>query len=179
MQNKNPPITTDKEMNDSFGKPNGLDDVIALGTQSLARTTMSRRSFLGWAAKFALALAGAALIEVLPVDRETQEVEATAGNCNAWYMCGISADRVCQCASGSNACPGDTHPGSGGGSYWTGCCFNGSVNKRVYYYDCCNGHPPASCSASGCQCYRSGSQPYWCGGLAQYCCTIWWISGSC
>ena len=179
MQDENLTVTTEKETDDLLGNPTALDHVITLGTKSLAETTMTRRSFLGWAAKVVLALAGATLVEVLPIDREVLEAEATAGNCNAWYMCGIYASNVCKCSSGSNTCPGDTHPGSGSGNYWAGCCFDGTSNKRVLYYDCCDGHPPSSCSTPGCQCYRGGGSGVWCGGLNQLCCTIWAISGSC
>lgn len=179
MQNKNT-ITTEKETNDSFGNPNKLDDLITSGTQSLAKTTMTRRSFLGWAAKAVLALAGASLIEVLPIDREELEAEAAASNCNAWYMCGIYTPRVCGCACGSNSCPCGL---ASGNNPWFSCCYNGSSFRWIAYYDCCcSGSCTCSCcSQSSCDCYHPPAQQYWCGGVSsfQLCCTRYAIQGPC
>ncbi len=171
----------EKETNDSFGKPNGFDDIVSLGTQSLAHTTLSRRNFLGWAAKFVLALAGASLVEVLPIDREVLEAEATAGDCNAWYLCGIYTPRVCSCAyGGNNSCPCGL---SAGNNPWFSCCYYNGTTYRVYYYDCCcNGTCSGCsyCSKSGCDCYHA-PQPLWCGGVsnAHLCCTKYAVSGIC
>lgn len=159
----------------------GIDEIVARSTEALASMTVSRRSFLALLGKFALGLVGAELIRVLPIDREVQIAEATAGNCNDWYMCGIYADRVCQCACGSNSCPSTERCPTYTIDYWIGCCSNGSSYYEVRYYDCCtSGCKPSCCSTSGCQCYKA-SPANWCYPypLSTLCCTRWAIYPGC
>lgn len=181
MKGKNPLIPFRKEIkNDTFEKPNSLDDVVTRSTQALSRMTMSRRSLLGKAAKVALAITGASLIPALPIDYQVPVAEAAASDCNAWYMCGIDALRVCSCACGSNSCPSGTSSGS---NPWSGCCFDGSSFWRVNYIDCCCNSSCSSscCNAGGCDCHRDPTEPNWCGGIpnAKLCCTRWAIQGHC
>ena len=166
----------------TFGNSTRIDEMVSRGTQIISRGTESRRSFLGKFARFALAMTGAALIPVLPINREEQIAHATAPNCNSWEMCGIYALRVCQCACGSNDCPSET---SLGNNPWSGCCPTGIANQhlRVWYYDCCcsGSCNPSCCNASNCECYRGSYQDLWCGGVAgaNLCCTKVVVAGHC
>lgn len=163
--------SVDNTQNNTVQHPSRLDDLVARGTQALSQATASRRSFLGTVARIALALTGASLIRALPVDREVPIAEATAGDCNNWYMCNIAADRTCQCACGSNSCPS----GTTAGRYWDGWCCNGSTWYHIAYGDCCGNSP--CCGDTDCGCARppGHTEPYWCSGL--YCCTFWTIIG--
>lgn len=165
-------------------RPQDLDvteGFLAKSTQRLARSTLSRRGALAVIGRFLLTLAGAELIRVLPVDREVFVVEAApeqaAPDCNAWYMCGAYADRLCSCACGSNSCPS----GTTAAGFWQACCWSGSKWLIVRYYDCCTlGSKPACCNVSGCECHR-GSPGIWCGGWPGWslCCTRWQVQTVC
>lgn len=155
-----------------------LDGLVARGTLALSQMTISRRNFLGKVAKIALAVTGASLIKVLPIDRESPVAEAGAPNCSSWYMCYIAANRTCQCACGANSCP--TSPQTYKGSKWDGCCYNpdGFQFKKVYYWDCC-GATTGCCANSTCVCANppGHTEPFWCGGISGgYCCTYWKIT---
>jgi hypothetical protein len=154
-----------------------LDDLVTRSTQAIARLTRPRRHFLNRVGKLALALTGASIAQVLPLDREVPIANAQASNCNDWSMCGIFADRVCSCACGSNSCPS----GTSNGGFWTACCATAGAIIRVKYLDCCKGsNPNTCCSKAGCECYRTGGAPAYCsGGLAQLCCTVVSFIGTC
>jgi hypothetical protein len=160
--------------------PTRFDEIVTAGTQALAKTTSSRRSFLALVGKSALALAGVAILNVLPINRQTRKAEATASNCNDWYMCYIATDRTCLDACGSNSCP----TGSQQRFAWTGCCWNGSNHQTVYYYDCCvtDGNPCCDDTGYGCQQPPLHVEPYWCnlnGVGGTLCCTKWVLGSPC
>ena len=165
--------SSSEENTEKIDDSGGIDSLFARSTQLLADRTFSRRSFLAWVAKLALAIAGAELVRILPLDREVQIAKAEAGNCNAWYMCGIYAARVCSCACGSNNCPTQAGCTTQQRLYWTACCYNGFNHYVVRYYDCCS-QPgacrPSCCSVSNCQCFRVQQDDIWCSGWT-LCCT--------
>lgn len=178
MQHERPDSVSHHEAeNNEEMAPHRLDEMVARGSQAVARMSLGRRHMLGRVGKLLLALTGVSLIEALPIDREVPVAEATSGDCNAWYMCNIAADRVCSCACGSNNCPSGTQAGS----YWTGCCNNG-VYIRVQYWDCCKTTGNSCCSKSGCGCQHPAghTEPPWCGGVSGgLCCTMIATAGFC
>lgn len=169
-------VSSEGEKNNS---QSGFDALVARSAEVLARNTVSRRNFLNRVAKLALAITGASLVQVLPIDRELLDVDAAAADCDTWNMCGIYTPRVCSCACGANSCPGGTTSGT---NPWYACCFNGSSWWSVAYFDCCyTGTPPSCCSVSSCDCYKGPRQTLWCGGVpgGSLCCTRWAIQEHC
>ncbi len=114
-----------------------FDEIVARYTQALPNRTPSRRSFLAFVGRLALTITGASLVHILPIDREIPVTEATASDCNSWYMCGAYIDRVCSCACGSNSCPSEGSCTTVTQNFWTSCCWDGRRWWEIRYYDCC------------------------------------------
>lgn len=169
---------------DATSKPGmqQVDSAVANLTQTLAQHTMSRRRFWTSVAKFALAITGATVVPILPLDREVQVAEAQ-GDCNSnWRYCGLYTARLCSCAGcGQFGCPSGTTQGN---NPWMTCCNAGGSWYRIAYYDCCrntSGGGAACCNATGCECHKGSYQPNWCGGAPtnQLCCTYAYSLGPC
>ena len=113
---------------------NRFDRVIERASRRIAQTS-SRRSFL---ARLGAALAGGAVLPILPVDRtgrlklaHAQEFAKTAQTtdptaCNYWRYCGVDG-YICDCCGGTfNKCP----PGSQASpTSWVGSCINPDDGK--------------------------------------------------
>lgn len=137
-----------------------LDGKIAALLDQIGQSS-SRRGFLARVGKFMLALGGASVITVLPVEVLTKEAEAAI--CAGAMFCGMCGTKCCLSApcGGGPGCP----PGTSVGGYWSRCCPDGN---RWRYQDCCGGS--ASCGHCG-TCTNNCPQPTWCSGLGAYKCT--------
>lgn len=160
---------------DVFGLP-GVDRIVERGTRALYYG-LPRRSFLAKVGKLLLAATGAQIVTLLPVDRTTPNASASH-NCNSWYYCNSNAPRLCSCCvGGSNClCP----YGTTSGSYWWGCCNNGSGTRYwVAMIDCCytGSGSNIECSNKNCSCINS-QEPNWCGSAGAYYCTTACIQSS-
>ena len=126
-----------------------LDRLFEHSSRSLARHT-SRRSLLAALGKI---LTGAALIPLLPVDRSSRALAATASDdpmaCEYWKYCAIDGF-LCSCCGGSaNSCPPGTTPSP---ITWIGTCHNPADGRDyiVSYNDCCG-----KTSCGNCECNRN------------------------
>jgi methylamine dehydrogenase light chain len=137
-----------------MGIGRGIDGLVERASRRIAQRT-SRRGLLG---RLGLALAGGALIPVLPVDRtgrlkraSAEEFAKTAQTtdstqCNYWRFCSIDG-YLCDCCGGTyNQCP----PGSyASPTSWIGSCINPDDSQAylIAYQDCCG---KTSCGQCGC-----------------------------
>lgn len=145
-----------------------VDRIVERGTRALYEG-LPRRGFLTTLGKLVLIATGVQVVPLLPVDRTTPTVSANH-DCNTWYYCNSNAPRLCSCCVGGSDC---TCPyGTNVGSYWWGCCNNGSGTRYwVAMYDCCyTDISQVQCSNPNCRCVNS-SEPNWCGGAGTYYCT--------
>lgn len=150
------PDHPDRDLDES----RALDDQIANLLNRFGQTT-SRRGLLAGAGRVILALVGASVVSVIPIQPIARDAEAiTCGG----IWCGMCGTKCCSSCGGSNTtCP----PGTSVGSYWTRCCPPAG-GTRYRYYDCCGG----SVNCSGCtQCSDGCPQSAWCSGLGDYRCT--------
>ena len=134
----------------------GLDRLVERASRRMAQRT-SRRSFLG---RLGLALAGGAVIPVLPVDRTGRLKQANAEEfaktaqttdptaCNYWRYCS-SDGYLCSCCGGTyNQCP----PGSySSPTSWIGSCINPDDSQAylIAYRDCCGKDSCGQCACLG------------------------------
>jgi len=164
----------------------GFDRFFESSSRSLASRT-ARRSFL---AQLGQALAGAALVPLLPVARSVTAAEPLdtpqspaqsdpKQQCDYWAYCAI-AGWLCSCCGGtSSKCPPGTEVSPIG---WVGTCKSTEDGKSyvVSYHDCCGKSQCQQCacvrSEGGTPRYRLQRSPVvtWCyGGVAStYHCTI-------
>jgi methylamine dehydrogenase light chain len=173
-------------------KQKKFDEVTTKALTSLAER-ISRRNMLARLGNFTLALMGASVIPLLPVDRvmRTANGQTTLG-CGAWQLCGIYGRLCsnCNCPSGTaQSCPRCTHQGS----EWQSCCpvrdgNNQPTGERrtVRYIDCCGqqGDPNCNGNANNCdsgQFCGNNTQPNWCGGAGgnAYHCTHFIVMNAC
>lgn len=143
---------------------NSLDGATKKASKSLYERT-SRRSFLSWLAKGVIALVGAEVATLLPIDRSVPEAEAHH-TCSYWKYCNFYG-YICTCCGGNDCvCPYGTTPGS----YWWGCCSG----QYVQYWDCCGGSACGQCSCNNTNPpnrYPNTHFNLWCGGVSGYVCT--------
>lgn len=162
-----------------------FDRLFETSSRSLASRT-ARRSFL---AQLGGAIAGAAVLPLLPVARNGHAAAAEAGKgdqpwndpkqCDYWAYCSIGG-WLCSCCGGtSSQCPPGTEASP---IAWVGTCKNPNDGKSyvMSYHDCCGA---TSCGTCNCERdegatprYRLQRSPYvtWCyGGVSgTYNCTI-------
>lgn len=135
-----------------------FDDILEMVTRRVASRT-SRRGFIG---RVGTALAGAALVPLLPVDRRgrtSRSAHAASGGregwipqdqdtkqCDYWRHCSIDGN-ICDCCGGSlTNCPPGTRLSP---SSWVASCYNPG-DKQSYliaYRDCCGKNV---CGRCGC-----------------------------
>ncbi len=166
-------------------------------TQRLAERT-SRRGLLVRTGKWALAVAGVAALEALPIG-PAQIAEANT-SCSYYLNCGINGYPCDGCGGGQSSCPGDAT--DNGASSWNACCCDPITGNQCYsvnYVDCCNNttyydpntgyqvccatpdfpnNAPNCCGTAFCA--NNPGSGDWCGSAGQcYKCTIIQVIGSC
>jgi len=153
-----------------------FDRWVEQGTRSMSKR-VSRRSALTAMGKFLLALVGAELLTILPLDRQVEVAKASGvesgHNCSYWAYCGINAPRLCYCCVNNHCmCPYGTLPGGA----WQACCNTGTGSRYwVTYWDCCASGPPIQCINPNCSCQITNN-PAYCSG---YYCTAICIGSAC
>jgi hypothetical protein len=138
----------------------------------------SRRSAFTKIGTALLRIVGISILPVLPIDRIVSPVLAQSDPCSRWYYCGIYG-RLCNCTGcggGVTTCPSCASMGS----FWTGCCQQGSGLTQVSYIDCCSTDSRCAGNCANCKfCTGSGKQePAWCGS-SMYVCTIISVGNGC
>lgn len=124
----------------------------------------SRRGFIARVGRFVVAVLGAGVVSVLPMDPVAQNADAVTCGGIFCGMCGRQCCSSAPCGGGTYSCP----PGTTAGGYWTRCCPPGGGGTRYRYQDCCGG----SASCGHCTwCSDNCDQPAWCSGLGAYKCT--------
>lgn len=123
-----------------------LDRTADHGSRMLARRT-SRRGFI---ARFGTAIAGAALLPLLPVARgfAAEKLDETGDprSCDYWRYCALDGF-LCSCCGGTHtSCPPGSEPSP---ITWVGTCRNPVDDKDylISYNDCCG---KSSCSRCDC-----------------------------
>lgn len=175
MNDNLPKIEPSIELPNNNQEGGRLDQWVEQGTRSMSKR-ISRRSALSTMGKFLLAVVGAELLSILPVDRQVEVVEvskAASHDCSYWAYCGINAPILCYCCVNNHCmCPYGTLPlGS-----WSSCCNNGSGSQFwVTYWDCCASGPSIQCINPNCKCQNT-SNPAYCTG---YYCTAICIGSAC
>lgn len=149
-----------------------FDSWVEQGTRSMSKR-ISRRNALSTMGKFLLAVAGAELLRVLPVDRQVEIAEASGHNCSYWAYCGINAPRLCYCCVNNHCmCPYGTLPNGA----WSACCNTGTGSRFwVTYWDCCASGPPIQCINPNCSCQITNNPAY----CAGYYCTAICVGSAC
>lgn len=165
--------------------------------EGFSRTVASRTSRRGFIGRVGTALAGAALVPLLPVDRRgrvSRSAHAAAGTregwqpqdtdvqqCDYWRHCSIDGN-ICDCCGGSlTNCPPGTRLSP---SSWVASCYNPG-DKQSYliaYRDCCGKNVCGRCGCLNTEgelpVYRPefGNDIIWCFGAEDdamtYHCTI-------
>jgi methylamine dehydrogenase light chain len=121
--------------------------------RGLARRS-SRRSLL---AQLGTALAGGAILPLLPVARPAEAAPAAKftrdaqskdpKDCNYWRYCAIDGSLCSCCGGGVHTCP----PGSSAApTSWIGTCINPDDSKAylIAYRDCCGKHQCGRCQCN-------------------------------
>ena len=139
-----------------------IDQLFEKSSRALARHT-SRRSLL---AALGQILTGAALIQLLPVDRTARAAEPAAKpanthakaakavtddpmSCDYWKYCAVDGFLCSCCGGSSSSCPPGTAPSP---ITWIGTCHNPNDDRDyiISYNDCCG-----KVSCGNCECNRN------------------------
>jgi hypothetical protein len=157
-----------------------LDEGIAHLSRRVAERT-ARRGLLARLGRFALVVAGASVLEVLPIGSVPSALAVS--DCNNWLNCGMNGYPCDNCGGSTTVCPG----GTGYGTSWSTCCCDGGGCKIIQFRDCCysgstccrtpHGGAGAWCCATngsgGGWCANGPAQPTWCSAsLNCYKCTL-------